>query len=160
MGPSHDLQIERRISAPLPLVWRCLSEPRHLARWWVPDPVRIEEMTLTPAPGGCFAYDMVMPDGDRVAMAMMILAAEENRRLVFTDMMTEGFRPVAQPFFGFAAELTLSPAPGGTLYQATARHARAEDAARHAETGFAEGWGTVAAQLDRYAREQIGKDPE
>jgi uncharacterized protein YndB with AHSA1/START domain len=158
MDPAHDLQIERLIAAPLATVWRCLSQPGHLARWWVPGPVRIEAMALEAKPGGRFAYEMVMPDGARVPMAMMILAAEPQRRLVFTDLMTEGFRPVAQPFFGFAAELALIPAPGGTLYRATARHARAEDAARHAEMGFQDGWGTVAAQLDRYACEQAEKD--
>lgn len=158
MEPTRDLGIERLIAAPLAVVWRCLSQAQHLARWWVPEPLSIAEMDLDPRPGGRFGYVMVMPGDVRERMEMMILAAEQDRRLVFTDMMTAGFVPVAQPFMGFAAELTLTPAPGGTLYRATARHARAEDAARHAQMGFAEGWGTVAGQLDSYAREQAGKD--
>ena len=158
MDPSRDLTLERLIAAPLPLVWRCLSDPRHPARWWVPDPVTIETMDLQTIPGGRFAYVMVTPDGARVPMAMMVLVAEQDRRLVFTDMMTEGFVPVAQPFFGFAAELVLTATAQGTLYRATARHARAEDAARHAEMGFHDGWGTVAGQLEIYARELARKD--
>lgn len=68
-----------------------------------------------------------MPGDVRERMEMMILAAGPEQRRVFTDMLPAGFVPVAQPFMGFAAELALTPA---------------EDAARHAQMGFAEGWGT------------------
>ncbi len=146
-----ELVIERRFQAPLALVWRCLTEGAHLARWWVPAPVSIDAMVLEPAPGGRFGYTMVMEDGARVGMEMMILSAADHA-LVFTDLMTAGFRPVAAPFLGSVGELALSEAGGETLYRATARHARAEDAVRHEEMGFHDGWGTVADQLGIYAK--------
>lgn len=146
----HDLVTERRIAAPIATVWRCLTEAEHLARWWVPAPVRIEAMVLEARPGGRFSYEMVMEDGARVAMEMMILAAESHC-LTFTDLMTAGFRPVEAPFLGFVGALALSEEGAGTLYRATARHGRAGDAARHAEMGFHEGWGAVAAQLATFA---------
>jgi len=160
MDKSRDLSVQRLIAAPLPLVWRCLSQAQHLARWWVPEPLTIEGMVLEARPGGRFAYAMVMPGDVREPMEMMILTAEPDRRLVFTDMMTAGFVPVEHPFMGFAAELALTDVAGGTLYRAIARHARAEDAARHARMGFDEGWGTVAGQLDRYACDLAGKETE
>lgn len=147
---TRDLVVERVIAAPLAKVWLCLTEAAHLARWWVPEPVVIEDMVLETAPGGRFSYRMVMEDGARVDMEMMILAAAGDR-LVFTDLMTAGFRPVAAPFFGFVGELALSAVAGGTLYRATARHAREDDARRHEEMGFHDGWGAVAGQLVTYA---------
>lgn len=159
MDQSRDLSVERLVAAPVSVVWRCLSQAEHLTRWWVPEPLSIAEMELDLRPGGRFGYVMEMPENLRERMEMMILVADPERRLVFTDMMTAGFVPVEAPFMGFAAELTLSPVAGGTLYRATARHARASDAARHAKMGFAEGWGTVAGQLQAYARDLSGKDP-
>ena len=79
------------------------------------------------------------------------MCADTGQRLVFTDLMTAGFRPGAEPLFGFAAEITLTEAAGGTTYSATARHARSPDAARHLEMEFHDGWGTVADQLTALA---------
>jgi uncharacterized protein YndB with AHSA1/START domain len=104
-------------------------------------------MVLEQAPGGRFFTDMILPDGGAHRVEMMIMCVDAGQRLVFTDLMTAGFRPVAEPMFGFAAEIALAEAAGGTSYSATARHARAPDASRHRETGFHEGWGRAAEQL-------------
>ncbi|MCW1920159.1 SRPBCC domain-containing protein [Rhodobacter sp. KR11] len=151
---TRELVVERVFDAPLDVVWRCLTEAQHLARWWVPAPVRIEAMVIEARPGGRFGYVMVMEDGAQVPMEMMILQAADHR-LLFTDLMTAGFQPVEAPFFGFVGELAVTAVPGGlggTTYRATARHARAADAARHAEMGFHDGWGAVADQLGIYAK--------
>ena len=41
---------------------------------------------------------------------------------------------------------------GRTRYTAIARHRNADTAKQHAEMGFHDGWGTVATQLEAYAR--------
>ena len=41
---------------------------------------------------------------------------------------------------------------GGTIYTATARHRSSEARKSHEEMGFFDGWGTVATQLEEYAR--------
>ena len=47
----------------------------------------------------------------------------------------------------------LADAPGGgTTYMAIARHRSAETCKQHRDMGFFDGWGTVATQLDAYAR--------
>lgn len=143
----RDMRIERLIKAPVALVWRCLVQAELLRRWWVPAPVTVADMVIEAVPGGRFFTHMILPDGAQHRVEMMILQAEPGRRLVFTDLMTAGFRPVAEPMFGFAAEITLAEAEGGTAYAATARHARATDAIRHRDMGFHDGWGTVADQL-------------
>lgn len=147
VDPERDLRVERVIAAPVSLVWRCLSDAELLRRWWVPKPVVVADMVIEPQPGGRFYTDMILPDGAEYPVEMMILRADPGARLVFTDLMTAGFRPVAEPMFGFAAEITLEATAAGTAYTATARHARAPDAARHREMGFHDGWGTVADQL-------------
>jgi uncharacterized protein YndB with AHSA1/START domain len=51
------------------------------------------------------------------------------------------------------AILDFADAPGGgTLYTATARHRSPEARQTHEEMGFFGGWGTVADQLEAYAR--------
>lgn len=141
------LQVTRLIPAPAPTVWRCLTEAERLRQWWVPVPVEVADMVIEPRPGGRFYTLMRLPDGAEHPVEMMFLLAEAPRRLFFTDLMTQGFVPVARPMFGFAAEIALIPEGDATRYVATARHARPEDAARHAEMGFHDGWGTVADQL-------------
>lgn len=147
LDPERDLRVERLIKAPPAVVWRCLAEAQVLRRWWVPTPVQVADLVIETTPGGRFFTHMILPDGAEHRVEMMILRADVGQRLIFTDLMTAGFRPVAAPMFGFAAEITLTEAEGGTAYVATARHARAPDAARHREMGFHEGWGTVADQL-------------
>lgn len=51
------------------------------------------------------------------------------------------------------AILTFEDLGGGrTRYTAVARHRTAENAKTHADMGFQDGWGTVATQLEAYAR--------
>lgn len=147
LDPARDLRVERLIPAPAATLWRCLTEADRLRRWWVPSPVEITDLVIEPQPGGRFFTHMRLPDGGEHRVEMMILHAEPQHRLRFTDLMTAGFVPVAQPMFGFAAEIALIAEGAATRYVATARHARPEDASRHREMGFHDGWGTVADQL-------------
>jgi uncharacterized protein YndB with AHSA1/START domain len=103
----RDLSVEREIAAPLGLVWRCLTQGAHLARWWVSAPVELVELVLEPVPGGRFSYGMNLEDGSRFDLDMMILSAAAPR-LVFTDLMSAGFQPMAAPVFGFGRSLGLA----------------------------------------------------
>jgi uncharacterized protein YndB with AHSA1/START domain len=74
-----------------------------------------------------------------------------GEKLVFTDAYTEGWKPVPEPFM--TAILLLEDAPeGGTRYTAIARHRNPETRKSHEEMGFFDGWGTVATQLEAYAK--------
>ncbi|MBL4928628.1 SRPBCC domain-containing protein [Tabrizicola sp. KVB23] len=152
MDPDRDLQVTRLMPAPVATLWRCLTTAEHLRRWWVPAPVQVADLIIEPHPGGRFFTHMILPDGGEHRVDMVILLAEAERRLVFTDLMTMGFVPVVQPLFGFVGELALIAEGQGTRYVATARHARPEDAVRHRDMGFHDGWGMVADQLAALAR--------
>jgi uncharacterized protein YndB with AHSA1/START domain len=73
------------------------------------------------------------------------LAVEPMARLVFTNALTAGWRPAAEPFM--TAIVTVADHPEGTEYAARVLHSGPETRNRHAELGFHDGWGTVAAQL-------------
>ena len=74
-----------------------------------------------------------------------------NEKLVFTDTYTVGWKPAPEPFM--TAILTFQDiGQGRTLYTAVARHRNADTAKSHADMGFFDGWGTVATQLEAYAR--------
>jgi uncharacterized protein YndB with AHSA1/START domain len=73
------------------------------------------------------------------------LAVEPTHRLVFTNALTAGWRPAPDPFM--TAIITLADHPEGTQYSALVLHSGPEIRNRHAELGFHDGWGAVAAQL-------------
>jgi uncharacterized protein YndB with AHSA1/START domain len=95
---------------------------------------------------------MESPEGDRVPNEGIYLVVEPHRLLVFTSVMTEGFRPTS-PANGaddlpFTGRIELAAAPNGhTHYRAIAIHANAAGCAKHAEMGFAAGWGAALDQL-------------
>ncbi|SFP88657.1 SRPBCC family protein [Tranquillimonas alkanivorans] len=144
-----DLRLERHLSAPPHAVWRAWTEADLLMRWFAPKPVRTEEATIEPRPGGRFYTRMVMPDGQEIAGDGCILAAEPDRRLVFTDALGPGWRPAAAPFM--TAIVTMEPDGDGTAYRAVVLHADRAAREKHEDMGFAQGWGAAADQLEQVA---------
>ena len=59
--------------------------------------------------------------------------------------------PPAEGGVVFTADVRLTPQDGGTHYEVTLSHARAEDARAHAAMGFDQGWGTAAEPLGALA---------
>lgn len=145
-----DLTLHRILKAPRALVWKCWTDPAHLKPWFVPAPNSVTEVEMDLRPGGRFFTEMLV-DGTKYPNDGSYLEVQPMTRLVFTDLLLSDWRPVDAPGLGFTAELTFADHPEGTEYTAIARHRTAEDAARHEEMGFSEGWGTVAAQLEAYA---------
>lgn len=92
---------------------------------------------------------MTLPDGTEIRNRGCLLVVEPARRLVFTDCLGPGFRPTDKPFF--SAEVRLEPDGAGTIYTARAIHGTAATRDAHAQMGFHEGWGAVAAQLETVA---------
>ena len=90
-------------------------------------------------------------DGNIMANLGVYLEVVPEEKLVFTDAYAEGWKPAPDPFM--TAILLFSDAPGGaTTYTAIARHRTPETARTHRDMGFFDGWGTVASQLEAYAR--------
>lgn len=150
MTRDTDLILSRSLAADPARLWRCWTEPALIVRWFAPAPVETLLAEIEPRPGGRFRTVMRLPDGQEMDSAGCILLAEPARRLVFTDCLLPGFRPAREPFF--TADITFEAEGAGTLYTARALHARPQEADRHAEMGFHQGWGAATEQLDRLAR--------
>ncbi|MDH4147867.1 MAG: SRPBCC family protein [Acidimicrobiia bacterium] len=150
--PGLDLVLERTIPVPIERVWAAWTEPELLMQWFTPAPWKTVAADLDVRPGGRCNTTMESPEGERYPNTGCYLEVEPNRLLVFTSVMTEGFRPAAPangaddlPFTG-RIELTAT-ADGGTHYRAIAIHADEAGANRHAEMGFHDGWGAALDQL-------------
>lgn len=143
-----ELSVERRIAAPPGKVWRIMTE--RLPEWWCPKPWRTEVNAIEWRAGGTF--DMVMrgPEpGDESPIRGLLLEVTPGRRFVFTDALTAGWLPSAGGFMMVGC-FEIGPDPSDatiTRLRAWSRHWSEASMKSHAEMGFDEGWGVVAAQL-------------
>ena len=150
LDPNTDLSFTRTLAAPRHLIWDCWTMPEHIPQFFIPAPNRVTAVEIDLRVGGRFntTFDV---DGTVMDNKGVYLEVVPGEKLVFTDTYTEGWKPAAEPFM--TAILLLADAPGGrTTYTAIARHRSAEACKTHKDMGFFDGWGTVASQLDAYAR--------
>jgi uncharacterized protein YndB with AHSA1/START domain len=160
MTDKLDLVLERTIDAPVDLVWKAYTNPEHLKQWFAPRPYEITECELDLKPGGIFRIRMQGPDGFDTGHgnAGCVLEVVEGKKLAWTSALGPSFRPAQMAAEGceslpMTAIITFADAGGGkTAYKAVALHATEADRERHEQMGFHEGWGTVAGQLEQFAK--------
>ncbi|MFJ5383513.1 SRPBCC family protein [Cupriavidus sp. CER94] len=147
---SRDLVISRVLRAPRSALWRAWSDPALLKEWWCPKPWTTQVRDFDLRPGGNFHTFMQGPDGGTSDNPGCFLEVVPQFRLVFTSMLTGGWRP-HKPWLGFTAIITMEDDPGGSRYVARVMHP--DDATRdqHEKMGFFEGWNTAITQLDDFA---------
>jgi uncharacterized protein YndB with AHSA1/START domain len=162
MDHQLDLQLDKETALPPGLVWRALTEPNLLRKWFVPAPWSLAEVELDLYPGGKFSTTMRSPEGELYPDTGSILEVIPERKLVWTSVLEEGFRPKKSPenapdAFGMTAVIELVPLPdGGTRYTATVLHADEEGRKRHEEMGFESGWSAAFDQLVALMSEEKG----
>ena len=150
LDPDLDLVLVRELNAPAELLYTCWTTPEHLVHWFVPKPHKVTACRLDVRPGGACSTTFDV-DGALMENNGVYLEVIPNRKLVFTDTYTEGWKPAPDPFM--TAILLLADAPGGgTTYTAIARHRSPETRESHEKMGFFDGWGTVVSQLEDYAK--------
>lgn len=150
LDPETDLILTREINAPRELLFMCWTTPEHLVHWFVPKPHKVTACTLDVRVGGACntTFDV---DGNEIQNNGVYLEVIPNEKLVFTDTYTVGWKPAPEPFM--TAILTFEDIGNGrTKYTAIARHRTKQTAQQHKDMGFHDGWGTVATQLEDYAR--------
>jgi len=159
MTQETDLVLERTLDAPVALVWKAYTDPEHLKQWFAPKPYEISECELDLRPGGIFRIRMVGPDGFDTGHGNpgCVLEVAEGRKLVWTSALGPGYRPNEAgegcESFPMTAIATFADAGNGkTAYKAIALHRNMADKETHEKMGFHEGWGTVAGQLEEYAK--------
>ncbi|MET9261247.1 SRPBCC domain-containing protein [Amycolatopsis sp. NPDC004079] len=152
MNPDLDLSLDRVIRAPRKRVWDAWTDPASLAQWWIPAPLRCRVDELDVRAGGAFVTQM-SEDGDTFLphLDACFLVVEDYERIVFTNALDSGWRPAKPQPVSMTAEVVLRDHPDGTDYRIIVRHGDPASRERHADLGFADGWGTVTAQLAQIA---------
>ncbi len=150
LDPETDLSFTRTLAVPRRLIWDCWTQPQHIPHFFVPAPHKVTSVEIDLRVGGRFNTTFEV-DSKSIDNTGVYLEVVPGTKLVFTDTYSEGWKPAPDPFM--TAILILADAPGGgTTYTAIARHRKSDTRAKHEEMGFLEGWGTVATQLETYAK--------
>lgn len=147
----NDLIITRTLRAPRTLLWRAWSDPQLLKEWWCPRPWTTEVRAFDLRPGGAFHTFMRGPDGGTSDNPGCFLEVVPQSRVVFTSMLTGGWRPHT-PWLGFTAIITMTDDNAGSRYEARVMHPDPATCERHEELGFYDGWNTCITQLEELAR--------
>jgi uncharacterized protein YndB with AHSA1/START domain len=155
LDPKLDLVFERSTTFPIEKVWMGWTHPQILMKWFCPRPWKVTECRIDLKPGGEFYTAFEGPSGEKVQNNGCYLEVIENKKLVWTGMMTKGFRPVpADPKgFQFVASILFSKSNNGTIYKALLAHADEEGRKKHEQMGFQEGWGKAFDQLVEQMKE-------
>ena len=154
-NPTLDLSFERIVDVPKELVWRAWTEPELLKQWFCPLPWKTIEAEVDLRPGGGFRTTMQSPEGERFPGTSCYLEVLPNAKLVWTNGLLPGYRPIktkafieqASTDFAFTGIITLADHNGGTKYRATVIHATEAECQQHAAMGFESGWGAALDQL-------------
>ncbi len=117
---SEVVMCARTYAAPPERVFRALTEPALMRRWWSPDPdVSVDVVEWSPSPGGrwCFAYGF--PDGAVIRVRGVFRRVEVDRRLVFTWTWEP---PDVHAGIETVVSMTLEPIDGGTRLHVRHEH--------------------------------------
>lgn len=155
LSPPHganpqDLIITRVLNAPRHALWRAWSSPDALQAWWSPTPWRTDIVGFDMKPGGIFHTRRRGPDDTVVDNPGCFLDIVPHSRIVFTSLLTAGWRPAAA-WLRYTAIISLSDYQLGTCYTVQVLHADEVTREEHEKAGFFEGWNSVITQLDEVA---------
>jgi len=125
------------IAAPPEAVFRALTDPGELARWWgSPDLYQTEDWKVDLRPGGSWSCQARSAEGSSEVRGQY-LAVEPPRLLEYT------WEPSWEQYRQTVIRCTLEPVPGGTRVSVLHRGFTAEESTR----GHADGWTRVLGWL-------------
>ena len=85
---THDgglrLHLQRVLRAPSSVVFRALTEPQALAKWWGPDGFAIPSVESDLRPGGSYRIAMQPPEGDLFYLVGEFVEVDPPERLSYT----------------------------------------------------------------------------
>jgi uncharacterized protein YndB with AHSA1/START domain len=148
-----DLVFERVVDLSPAQIWTAWTTPSILVKWFTPAPWKTIACEIDLRPGGFFSTTMKSPDGEEFPNAGCYLEVVKDERLVWTNALAPGFRPLqastapAAGGFKFTAVISLTPEGTGTRYKAVVIHGDAEARKAHEAMRFEEGWGKALDQL-------------
>ena len=151
INPTLDLELSIDVPLTPEQLFEGWTDPETLKKWFCPRPWKVVECSIDLRPGGLFSNVMQSPEGHRMPENKgCYLLIERPKRLVWTGILGEDFRPntIPQGGFGFVCDLKFTAlAQGGTRFHAIVRHSDAQGKAKHEQMGFDQGWRMALAQL-------------
>lgn len=149
IDPKLDLVFERHTNVTVEKLWKAWTDPNILMQWFCPRPWKVSSCRIELKPGGEFYTLMEGPQGESIPNNGCFLEIIENKKLVWTGMMTKGFRPapINPSGFQFVAYILFTKTTDGSHYKAIVSHTDEEGRLKHENMGFQEGWGAAFEQL-------------
>ena len=151
IDPKLDLVFERTTTIPVEKLWKGWTHPETLMKWFCPRPWKVVDCRIDLRPGGEFFNVMEGPNGERSINHGCYLEVVENTKLIWTGMLTKGFRPAPNPDpigFHFVATILFKKLNNGTAYKAIVAHTDEDGRKKHEAMGFQDGWGKAFDQLE------------
>ena len=145
--PADDqILIEREFAAPAALVWRAVTEPDLVRRWWHANRGEMTECEIDLRVGGTWRYAMV-PTGmdDEIAFYGEFLEIVPNERIV----QTETFAPF--PDDASTNTMTLAERDGVTHLRTLVQHQTAQARDMHVNSGMEAGLQDAFDNLEQVA---------
>lgn len=145
--------IERLFDAPRPLVWRCYTEPLHLARFWGPRDARTTA-TVDLRVGGVWVTRWDYDSGAHYSYTSAYLEIAPVERIVYRDA-PEGWAGGLEglPPLTLHSTITLAETGTGTRLNVVVRCTSIAERDVAVERGFALMVGTGNDRLADYLRE-------
>ncbi|MBF0170563.1 MAG: SRPBCC domain-containing protein [Nitrospinae bacterium] len=144
----REVVLQREIPFARELVWKAITDPDHMKRWWGPDGFTIEDPAMDLRIGGAWTFDMVGPDGTRYPNHSVFTEINPPSRLHFDH--GDGKR------VWFKSSILLEVAGKGTLV--TLRHLFPSKESRDEvvdKYGAIEGGKQHLAKMEAYIRERL-----
>jgi uncharacterized protein YndB with AHSA1/START domain len=145
-----DLVFEKYTSLTPEQIWKGWTDPNTLKKWFCPKPWKVTECRTDLQVGGEFYTLMEGPAGEKMSNHGCYLEVIPNKKLVWTNMMSQGLQPATTEVMGFpfVAIITLLKTESDTHFKAVLKHADEAGRKKHEQMGFQEGWGMAFLQLE------------
>ena len=144
--PADDqILIEREFAAPADLVWRAVTEPDLVRRWWTGGRGEMTACEIDLRVGGAWRYAMRPEGGDEFAFYGEFLEIVPGEKIVQTEI----FAPF--PDNGATNTMTLTERDGVTLLRTLVQHQTAEARDMHIQSGMEAGMQDSFDRLEQVA---------
>ena len=140
-----EILITRHFEAPRDLVWRAVTEPAHLLRWWGPTWCPMVTCDVDFRVGGAWRYGSRMEDGTELGWHGVYRDIEHGRRIVTTEVF-EGY-PDAESVNTMTLD-EVDGMDGVTVLRTLVRHSSQANRDGHLQSGMEGGMQVTFDRLD------------
>ncbi|HWH93699.1 MAG TPA: SRPBCC family protein [Baekduia sp.] len=141
----EQILITREFDAPKHLVYKAVTTPELVKRWWAGERGEVTSAEIDLRVGGAWRYVMVAHAGFEVAFHGEYLEIETDERIVSTEVF-EGF-PDAES----VNTMTLTEVDGRTRFEVLVQHTSKEHRDGHVNSGMEGGLQEALDALERVA---------